>query len=95
MTLLVVLIILAFFGAITGAIASTRGHNFLAFFLLGALISPLLGIILCFIITPPKKSTRNFRKRYSKTGSIATRSRSLQDDRNPYSAPRSTYSSRR
>ncbi len=82
--------VLGVFGAISGAVASARGHGFLAFFFLGALISPVLAIILTFIISPPKKAQR--RRTYGGAGRgttrktrahMASRSRS----RNPYEPP--------
>ena len=68
MALLVALIILGIFGAISGAVASSRGHNFTLFFIIGAIFSPLLAIILCFVIQPPKQDVKYGSKRYNKTG---------------------------
>jgi len=86
MIIIAVIAVLSVFGAITGAVASARGHSFWAFFFLGALISPVLGIILTFIITPPRRgrSTRRFTRRRTKSvRSDPRRTRS----KNPYEAP--------
>lgn len=60
---LIVIAMFAVFGGISGAVASSRGHGFWPFFFLGALISPLLAIILVFIIAPPKRAKARWKSR--------------------------------
>lgn len=90
MTIIVVLAILGVFGAITGAVASARGHGFWPFFFLGALISPVLGIILTFIISPPRKAARTRRVVRRGTKTVRGTQRGTQRrtrSQNPYEAP--------
>jgi hypothetical protein len=90
--LLCLLIVIALFGVISGAVAQARGHNFWLFFVLGALISPLLALILAFVIPPPKVRARRRRVRrrgpvtgtVSRTGQVG---RPPARDRNPYAPP--------
>jgi hypothetical protein len=86
MFFIAVIAVLGMFGAITGAVASARGHGFWPFFFLGALISPVLGIILTFIISPPRKTrTRRVVRRVAKAPSRGTQRRT--NSQNPYEAP--------
>lgn len=85
------IMIIIVFGGITGAIASSNGHNFWLFFIIGALISPLLGIILAFVIKGEKKQravSRYARNRPTR-GRVASTNRI--DRNNPYSPPRRNY----
>ncbi len=89
-------LILVVFGGITGAVASSMGHKFWPFFFIGALISPLLGIILCFVIKPAARSRRVTRSRRRRpvnkgTRSVAKRGTTSFDKQNPYSPPRGNY----
>ena len=81
-----VIAILGLFGGITGAVASARGHNFWAFFFLGALISPVLGIILTFIISPPQRGRGTRRLTRRRTKSVRADPRRTRS-KNPYEAP--------
>lgn len=91
MAILVVLVLLAVFGLISGLVAQSRGHSFILFFLLGALISPLLAIILAFVL--PKKQTARRRIVRGKPGIAgrpatgAYRKVPLHQARNPYRPP--------
>lgn len=59
-TLIVILVlgVIAIFGIIPGMIASSRGHNFWAFFFLSILISPILAVLLAFIVPAPARPAR-------------------------------------
>jgi phosphotransferase system glucose/maltose/N-acetylglucosamine-specific IIC component len=96
--LFIVLILTGIFGTITGAVASARGHNFWLFFVVGALVSPVVGIVLAFVIPArAKTSSRSGRRRHvvrstktsrsTKTGRTTGQRRTEPDRSNPYSPP--------
>jgi len=104
--LIIVLVLTAIFGAITGAVASSRGHNFWLFFIVGALVSPVVGIVLAFVIPArAKTSSRSGRRRQvvrstktgrsTKTSRTTGQRRSLPDRSNPYSPPAADHPFRR
>jgi hypothetical protein len=96
MVLFIVLALCVLFGVISGAVASSRGHNFVPFFILGAVISPLLAIILAFVISPPRRAKKKRRGRMvrRKLPLYARGKPALREDRNPYKAPTASYSRR-
>ncbi len=84
------IVMLGIFGLVSGAVANSRGHGFLPFFILGALISPVLAIILCFVISPPRKSSKRRLGRNTTRGAKKFRTgvhRPAQRDKNPFAPP--------
>ncbi len=76
MYFILALLILGIFGVISGAVASSRNHSFWLFFVLGALISPVLAIILAFVIASPAPPQRAVR-RVVRRGARSTGTRSI------------------
>jgi hypothetical protein len=92
MLFLMVLAVCGIFGAISGAVATTRGHGFLPFFFLGALISPVLAIILAFVIAPPRKAKKRRGRMVRRKVPLYGRGKiPSREDRNPYSSPTGSY----
>jgi hypothetical protein len=96
MFIIAIVAILGIFGLISAAVASARGHSFVLFFLLGALISPVLAILLAFILQPAQGASRRVRKvrrgGSRRTGGTATarqrnRARTRAGSKNPYEPP--------
>jgi hypothetical protein len=93
MIFLIAIAICAIFGAISGAVATTRGHGFLPFFFLGALISPVLAIILAFVIAPPRRKSKKRRGRLvrRKVPLYGRGRTTVREDGNPYKAPTESH----
>ena len=77
---------------ISGGVASSRGHSFVLFGFLGIFTSPVVAIIVAFII-PAKKTYKTTRRKIVRT---AVRGNSTKISKNPYEAPQESaiYSGR-
>ncbi len=66
MIFVVILLIMAVNGGITAAVAKSRGHSFVVFLIVGALLGLVIGIILALVIQPSRSSGRS--RRFQRTG---------------------------
>ena len=86
MIILLILLILGVMFGISGGVASSRGHSFLLFGFLGIFTSPVVAIIVAFII-PAKNTYKTTRRKIVRS---AVRGNNSKGSKNPYESPQET-----